>query len=351
MNSHPQARSEAFLGLYGFFMGQGDQLRQVALKSGLKHAVDQSLSCAVLTVARYGPEGQTALALQQKAEFLFRMDAEKSPLAVKMAQAAAADEEVADSLSDYRWVRNLAEKELARYYFTQALAAREKDMWPEVGQHAHRLVHLVHDMKDSHDNVIFGQRDCAHILAAWHTINNRPKQAHRCVEVAIKLGLEMLSDNDPDNDITAWLYLQDAFLVLGDVDRAVTATNAYRRGIALLVCGNDDDKPLKYGVVDCTSTADAVAGAQDEDGTQVANVRGEQESNKTEPSLADAPSMTPASNSREMTTRPRPVPGFGSFSCDGLASMRFPMAIRSIAAAFALLISAKIATSSSRVMR
>lgn len=127
------------------------------------------------------------------------------------------------------WTKDRADRELARQHLNRALRAREEDRWTDVGRYAESLVNLVVSEKDVDGKPAFGTRDCSLVLAAWDRNNGRMARAKKCAEQAIFLAIDMLSDTDADNNVMAWLYMSDAFLSIGDVQRAVAATNMLRQ--------------------------------------------------------------------------------------------------------------------------
>jgi hypothetical protein len=64
-----------------------------------------------------------------------------------------------------------------------------------------------------------------------------------------------LSDTDPDNDFLAWIYLENAFLALGDFPNAIAATNMMRQDFLREV--SDTHHPVVIeGGADTASPAD-----------------------------------------------------------------------------------------------
>jgi hypothetical protein len=104
------------------------------------------------------------------------------------------------------------------------------------------------------------------MLAAWYHLNGLRDRAKQCVRSDVTLGIDLLSDTDPDNDTMAWYALMDSLLVIGDETRAVAAVNMLRSSLFEdpKPSGEPSDVPGSDGDSTPRSHSDARAGASDE---------------------------------------------------------------------------------------
>lgn len=221
--SHPQRFSEEFVMLYKYIAYNEPTLLQLGYRRKDQDILIALNDNALTSIARYGDEEEVPSLFYVRAMLLLRLDNSRADEAIRLLKAVSQDEEVDD------WTKDRADRELARQYLNRTLRAREEDRWTDVGRYAESLVNVVVSEKDVDGKPAFGTRDCSLVLAAWDRNNGRMARAKKCAEQAILLAIDMLSDNDLDNDVMAWLYMSDALLSIGDVQRAVAATNMLRQ--------------------------------------------------------------------------------------------------------------------------
>ncbi|KAK4543970.1 hypothetical protein LTR36_004744 [Oleoguttula mirabilis] len=227
MVSHPKRLSQKFLSVYSYFMG--NDLLHIGYEANCVGALERLADNALITVARYGFDGQTAFVRYNRAVSMLRLQPGSQGEAISLMEAIIDDEEVLDASNGYYCLKDMAERELARVYLDRTLRAREMDLWPDVGCYADKLVRLVKAETDAEGEVVFGTRGCAPILAAWDRVNGRSDRARDCVRCMVDMGIEMLSDTNPENDYEAWVYLGDALLAVGDMEGAIAAVNMLRQ--------------------------------------------------------------------------------------------------------------------------
>lgn len=257
--SHPQRHSEDFT-IYWYIAFDESALLRIGYN---RKDVDVLLAFndnALSVIARYAPETQVTLLVYTRAMVLLRLNEDRTDEAINLLKLVTQDDEVDD------WTKDRADREIARHYLNQILEAREKDEWAKVGHFAESLVSLVTDEKDVHGNRMFGTRDCSLVLAAWDRMNSRMNRAKECTRRRVTLGIDMLCDTDPDNDILSWMYLSDAFLAIGDRRLAVAATDMLRQSRfldSLVADASDHDHAPDSAAKEMMDT-DAQAGASRE---------------------------------------------------------------------------------------
>ncbi|EMC91242.1 hypothetical protein BAUCODRAFT_319350 [Baudoinia panamericana UAMH 10762] len=230
-SNHPKRFEESFLSCYQYMLQNPETLQRLAYETGNLALVDRLPSNAFVTAGRYGSDGQTSLVRYEWAILFLRLDSSRVHEAIALLEAVLEDEEVLDATNGFYWLKDQAERELARAFFDKTLHARENDKWQDVAVYADKLVRLVTSDIDANGKILFGTRECSKTLAAWDRINGRPRRARQCVRTAVTLGIDMLSDTDPDNDFTAWNYLCDALLAVGDTKGAIATVNMLRQGL------------------------------------------------------------------------------------------------------------------------
>lgn len=112
------------------------------------------------------------------------------------------------------------------------LQERNDDHWQVVARYADKLVQLVIGDETDRESAYSEIRDCCLMLAAWYQLNGLHDRAMQCVRSDVTLGIDLLSDTDPDNDTMAWHILMDALLAVGDTTRAIAAVNMLRSGLS-----------------------------------------------------------------------------------------------------------------------
>jgi hypothetical protein len=128
-------------------------------------------------------------------------------------------------------MKSRAERELARHFLTRMLHEREVDRWRAAADNVDKLIRLANGDETTAANSYGENKDCCRILAACYRINGLHERAMDCVRSDITLGIDLLSDTDPDNDLMAWHTLMDSLLAIGDVPRAVAAVNMVRNSL------------------------------------------------------------------------------------------------------------------------
>lgn len=117
--------------------------------------------------------------------------------------------------------KQAASVHLARYYFDQALNAGVRSNDAE--KHIKKLEKLAKPREPSmNDSTAFiVANDSAIILGLWYRLNGLNEDARACFIPSIQEGLQMLSDDDPDNDEGGYFHLLKVLIAAGDDKNAI----------------------------------------------------------------------------------------------------------------------------------
>jgi tetratricopeptide (TPR) repeat protein len=337
LNSHTHRSSEPFHLIYQYMAYNTTQLLQIGYYTKNLQTLTEFMNHALSSTARQDDDTAVASVVHNFANILFRLDNERVDEAVSMLEA------VVGQSHTYDYIKGWAERELARHFLTRILQERQDDHWQAVARYVEKLIKLVYGDDPDPMGSNTESRDCGRMLAAWYQLNGLQNRAMQCVRSDVTLGIDLLSDTDPDNDTMAWHTLMDSLLAVGDEKRAVAAVNMLRSGLF------QDPKPSgKSGDVahagdgnTAKSDDDTLAGAandlspesseaQDENALPPTNevhadqTRNIDTSNAVPPSTSSVPVTgdthesgqgheTETSKSEEAT----PDPGYPFFGCDG----------------------------------
>jgi tetratricopeptide (TPR) repeat protein len=132
-------------------------------------------------------------------------------------------------------VKEVASDFLAMHYISQAVNAGTGSA--EAEKHGKKLEKLVRKKTTSANEVMawIPANTPALILGLWYRLSGRQEEAEACFRPCIKEAIQILSDDDPENDIKGLFELQNALFVAGD-DSDVLAI-AYYLGVY------EDDEP------------------------------------------------------------------------------------------------------------
>ena len=132
-------------------------------------------------------------------------------------------------------VKEVASNFLAMHSISQAIDAGIGSA--EAEKHGKKLEKLVRKKTTSANEAMswIPANIPALILGLWYRLGGRQEEADACFRPSIKEAIQILSDDDPENDIEGLIELQNALLVAGD-DSNVLAIGYY-------VGVYEDDKP------------------------------------------------------------------------------------------------------------
>lgn len=224
LNRHTQRFSEAFVMIYKGIANSEDLLLHLGYHNRDHRVLTDFMNNALASAPRYEDESAVVTLVKIYAYLLLR------PAKPQMSDAISMLEAVADHSHSSGYLKDVAEREIARHFFTGMLRARNEDRWQQVAENAEKLIKLV--VADEQDaEIAFLQiRDCFLILAALYQVNGLHTRARQSVRSDVKVGIDYLSDTDPENDSMAWYTLCDSLLAAGDETRAVAAVNMIRSG-------------------------------------------------------------------------------------------------------------------------
>ena len=225
LNSHNHRSSEPFHLIYRYMAYNETQLLQIGYYTKNLKTLTEFMNHALSSTARQDGDSAVASVVHTFAKILFRLYKERVDEAISMLEA------VLGQNYTYDYIKGWAERELARHFLTRILQERENDHWQAVARYVEKLIKLVFgddpDPTGSHTE----SRECGRMLAAWYQLNGLQNRARQCVRSDVTLGIDLLSDTDPDNDMMAWHTLMDSLLAVQDTTRAVAAVNMLRSGL------------------------------------------------------------------------------------------------------------------------
>ena len=222
MVQHPKASDVHFAFVYQHFLESVRRLDRAAFETKRFSVLDRFWRQAFEVLARWGEDGQTAAVRYFWAQSILHMQPSRVEEAVGLLRNVVSDVEISFKGNTWHWLKERAEMELARIYLNRAIVAREEDRWHEVGMYANELVSLCRQDVEGDSKLSVSTRDCTLILAAWDRINGRVARAKHYTKGIMEIGIDTLSDSDPQNDLWGWIQLADCTLVAGDIERAVT---------------------------------------------------------------------------------------------------------------------------------
>lgn len=304
LNSHTHRSSEPFHIIYRLMAYNDTPLLQIGYHTKNLASLADFMNHALSSTARQdGDSAVTSVALAF-ANILLRLESTRGDEAVTMLEAVASHNHTRE------YAKGWAERELARHFLKRALQEREDDHWQAVAEFVNKLIRLVFGEEMDPTSSNSEGRD---ILAAWYQLNGLHTRAMQCVRSDVTLGIDLLSDTDPDNDTMAWHTLMDSLLATGDATRAVAAVNMLRSG--LFEDPTPSHRNSDAGHIDTDSTArsdeDTTAGAANETAEESRDVP---QHSPSPPSTEDRPAQdTDHSTAKEPTLNP----GYPFFSCDG----------------------------------
>lgn len=113
---------------------------------------------------------------------------------------------------------------LSDVYFRNAREAHEThtshDIWI---QKLNDLAVQKNTVNDSDDATIYGINDASLMLGKWYRLTNEADKAKACFRPTILQGIDILTDDDPDNDMDGYVKLAKTLLHAGDQRNASTA--------------------------------------------------------------------------------------------------------------------------------
>ncbi|KAK2736232.1 hypothetical protein FQN57_000830 [Myotisia sp. PD_48] len=127
--------------------------------------------------------------------------------------------------SEMGFIRKQASIKLARHYFREAVAAGIDS--PEAVKHVAELEWLVNGRGNGESNASFIPASAsATILGAWYILKGMKEEANVFFKPSIKAALEILSDDDPENDMEGYFGLVSVLIVTRDDRNAIALLHA-----------------------------------------------------------------------------------------------------------------------------
>lgn len=264
---HPMAGREQFKEVYKWLM----QLDSVFLPSIYKtrrwDVNDRLYLSAWKSIRRYGTEFEACLVRNSRATSIMNLHPDHQEQAIRLLRDVL---DVNDESAEMSGLKDSAKMTLARAYIDRTLQARETDQWEVVGVNAQKLMELERSGADPGEHDDIGWTDFNLVIAAWHQINGRMKKAKRSARGVLKHGLDWLSDDDPSNDLGAWVQLADSLLAVGDETRAIAANGMIRQPA-------DDDKTRAESSATAQPDGDAMVDPSAADNSKVERTSGSEE--------------------------------------------------------------------------
>ena len=116
--------------------------------------------------------------------------------------------------------RLLASRQLSHVYLEKAIANVGNS--PIASEMLEKLKRLAIDPNFADDERL-SHREIRRLLAIYYSDTKQLERAKGEVKPDVEVGVELLSDEDPENDYIGWQRLASAFAVVGKVDEAVSA--------------------------------------------------------------------------------------------------------------------------------
>ena len=111
-----------------------------------------------------------------------------------------------------------AENKLSQYYFDRA---NETKGTLKCTEYVQRLERLGKSKGRAGETIRLTASSI--ILGIWYTLNGEPNKAFTCFQAHIKHAMQILSDDDPDNDIEGYRQISSALFSSGEYQRAMGA--------------------------------------------------------------------------------------------------------------------------------
>jgi len=186
------------------------------IKSAYQTALDDTMRSNYLPDDVHAKAHYRVGVLCDFAEVLFIRSPEDRENAIELWERCAAD------AVDINWdlPRQIAGKRLAVVYHDQARQASPDS--PEVKETLQKLTQLsVGDYLDR--DAWFSTIDPQLLVGRYYSALGREQEAMECIKGHIKVGVDLLSDNDPSNDWQGFLWLASSLMYAGDDDNALAA--------------------------------------------------------------------------------------------------------------------------------
>ncbi|MCJ1358985.1 MAG: hypothetical protein MMC33_008985 [Icmadophila ericetorum] len=127
-----------------------------------------------------------------------------------------------DESEEYVWnVQWITKRRLARLYFLEAIAAKEKGT--PYGNYLSGLQVLAGEGKDPDDEDVYSVGSAACMLGLWYRQDGQIEKAKACLRAQALQTIQILQDDDPSNDMRGWIDLGAALNYAGDAKNAAAA--------------------------------------------------------------------------------------------------------------------------------
>ena len=134
-------------------------------------------------------------------------------------------------ISELGYARIMASIQLANHYFEKALAAgkgtSDCDMYIKKLESLSKRRASTKDEEEEESPYIYSTRDTTLVLGKLYQLMGEKEQAKECFKTHIKLGVDLLTDEDPENDWQGFTKLANVLGTASDDDHATTAYSLY----------------------------------------------------------------------------------------------------------------------------
>lgn len=154
--------------------------------------------------------------------------------------------------------KSAALNSMSEVYFDRARAAENSEADPAVWvSQLQRLSKIALGLYDSEgDDFMRRFRDPSLMLGLWYRLHGKQNEAEACFRLTILDGIDVLTDENPYNDIVGYMSLMRALLKAGDRANAMAAA-------AFLSTGLDTFKAERAAKADASHKADKVCAGTD----------------------------------------------------------------------------------------
>lgn len=129
---------------------------------------------------------------------------------------------------DFWFSRTYSSDQLSQLYFGEAIAAEKAGARPDYWiSKLERLSKQDKGLNSERD--VYSTKNASLILGLWYRLHGQVDEAHACFRAKVLEGIDILTDDDPNNDMWGYSTLAETLLIAGDKENAAAAfaiTNA-----------------------------------------------------------------------------------------------------------------------------
>ena len=211
------------------FNGPQEKLGNAARALGKLDFVLHAMENTVVAAERKKDADNIALQRMLLANFKFR-HADRTQEAVQIWEDVLEITASKEGQWTLEYVQIVSSDQLCQVYYSEATAAHNSGSDPEVW--ISKLQNLSRDCKVlKSDDFVYYMKKSTLVLGLWYRLHNKKDKAKACFRASILQGLDILTDDDPENDIWGYTTLAGTLLMAGD---KVNAAAAFSIPIALI---------------------------------------------------------------------------------------------------------------------